>query len=374
MFWQWYDAGQVAPAEEGGSSNGLFGIYDTDSVFGIIQSFSASLKALAGQALPSCAASAPAPGAAQDCSRTRVGGQPGTGYEGPSCTVSINECARQTDRCDAAAACVDSPAGYSCACFPGYAGDGFTCAATPGLTAIQGRYATRGAAQLACTEGADVPYPAAAPGWAYDPTGGLQRAAAGGGAAADTGSRAPVSPQGCMQACELAPGCDSFSYNPEQRKCFLKHAAGASQDVCQVRCPLVCRAAQNRETPGRETGRGAWRAGHGGCYRPLPWVFNGYSSIPMLQRPLQAMETVCISARSQPYSCGTWQTYFRSEGPSPGAPGAPAGATQLVDSGASPVSAGAAPPSAPAAGGPNPALQSGATVDLIEAFQGQAGG
>lgn len=37
-----------------------------------------------------------------------------------------------------------------------------------------------------------------------------------------------------MGACDLAAaaGCNSFSYNPQQRKCFLK--AGPSADTCQV--------------------------------------------------------------------------------------------------------------------------------------------
>lgn len=49
------------------------------------------------------------------------------------------------------------------------------------------------------------------------------------------GSRLLVEPEDCMMACDLAQasGCDSFSYNPEQKKCFLK--AGASTSTCQAR-------------------------------------------------------------------------------------------------------------------------------------------
>lgn len=71
------------------------------------------------------------------------------------------------------------------------------------------------------------------------------------------GSRAAVEPVTCMLACNAAPGCDSFAFNPAQRKCFLK--AGPSRSTCE------------------------------------------------------AAETVCVSARGSPYSCGAWQTYFRNQ-------------------------------------------------------------
>ena len=44
------------------------------------------------------------------------------------------------------------------------------------------------------------------------------------------GSRTAVEPVGCMVACDTAPGCDSFAYNPAQQKCFLK--TGASRRTC----------------------------------------------------------------------------------------------------------------------------------------------
>lgn len=77
-----------------------------------------------------------------------------------------------------------------------------------------------------------------------------------------------------MLACNAAPGCDSFAYNPAQKKCFLK--AGAARRTCQ------------------------------------------------------AAETVCVSARGAPYSCGTWQTYFKQPAQAQGgAP--PAASVQLVE-------------------------------------------
>lgn len=75
------------------------------------------------------------------------------------------------------------------------------------------------------------------------------------------GSRTAVEPVSCMLACEAAPGCDSFAYNPAQKKCFLK--AGATRRSCA------------------------------------------------------APETVCVSARGKPYSCGRWQTFFRQGGAAP---------------------------------------------------------
>jgi hypothetical protein len=58
-----------------------------------------------------------------------------------------------------------------------------------------------------------------------------------------------------MLACNAAPGCDSFAYNPTASKCFLK--AGGGRETC-------------RSAP-----------------------------------------TVCVSRRGTTYSCGSWQTYFR---------------------------------------------------------------
>ena len=42
---------------------------------------------------------------------------------------------------------------------------------TPQLAALTGRYASDGPSRVACTEGEGVPYPAGAPGFAYDPIG-----------------------------------------------------------------------------------------------------------------------------------------------------------------------------------------------------------
>jgi hypothetical protein len=106
-----------------------------------------------------------------------------------------------------------------------------------------------------------------------------------------------------MLACDAAPGCDSFSYNPAQLKCFLK--SGAARRTCR------------------------------------------------------AAETVCVSARGKPYSCGVWQTYFKSP------PGA-AGAVPLLPQAAPP-----APPTAKAAGAGQAPGGRAASVQLVEAFNQQ---
>lgn len=106
------------------------------------------------------------------------------------------------------------------------------------------------------------------------------------------GSRRPVVPEDCMAACDLAApaGCDSFSYNPEQRRCFLK--AGGGRQTCK------------------------------------------------------AQETVCMSSRGNPYSCGTWQTYFKQ--------GAGSGGASVVDlvPGAPPASPASSPARAPSGSSP----------------------
>ena len=89
-----------------------------------------------------------------------------------------------------------------------------------------------------------------------------------------------------MLACNAAPGCDSFAYNAEQERCFLKTGAGAS--VCTVR---------RRRRRATATAL---------CAAEPPLI--------VLSLELQKPETVCVSARGKPYACGAWQTYFRMGG------------------------------------------------------------
>ena len=39
----------------------------------------------------------------------------------------VDECADGTDNCDDNAECTNTPDGFTCACNPGYTGDGVTC-------------------------------------------------------------------------------------------------------------------------------------------------------------------------------------------------------------------------------------------------------
>lgn len=235
LFWTWYAEGQRAPAEEQGGASGLFGelrckcssccgtasqwacscpakcigllpccsakplptwlcmanpprfclchtdplhpgVFESDKQnWPIIQGFAQALSQLDGTPLATCAS----PQAAD--SLPPVPSCP-SGYEGPSCSTDINECARGTAGCGPNAACTNTPGGYTCACYPGYSGDGrATCRADPAaLAATSARYATDGTGKLACSEGGDVAYPDGAPGFAYDPTWGLSRPGVGG--------------------------------------------------------------------------------------------------------------------------------------------------------------------------------------------------
>ncbi len=141
----------------------------------VIQGFARALGQLDGKSVATCASQHAAVGLPSPPSCP-------SGYEGPSCSTDINECARGLAGCAPNASCTNTPGGYTCACFPGYSGDGKnSCAADPAaLSATAARYATDGTGKLACSEGQDVAYPEGAPGFAYDPTGGLNRSGVGG--------------------------------------------------------------------------------------------------------------------------------------------------------------------------------------------------
>ncbi|KAI3438631.1 hypothetical protein D9Q98_001053 [Chlorella vulgaris] len=250
LFWVWYAEGQKAPAEEGGLASGLFGVFESNTAtWSLIAGFASTMNDLSGGAGAACTADSPVAAVPPACSSKE-----GTGYEGPACNIDINECARQTAGCHPDAACTNTPGSFSCRCFDGYEGDGASCSPTAALTAVQAEYVTDGKAQLACSEGSNLVYPEGAPGYQYDPTGALERVKDG-GQQGGFGSRTDVEPVSCMLACNAAPGCDSFAYNPTASKCFLK--AGGGRETC-------------------------------------------------LSAP-----TVCVSRRGTTYSCGSWQTYFR---------------------------------------------------------------
>ena len=44
-------------------------------------------------------------------------------YEGPSCSIDINECVRGTAGCAANAGCINTQGSYRCRCYFGYQGE-----------------------------------------------------------------------------------------------------------------------------------------------------------------------------------------------------------------------------------------------------------
>lgn len=174
--------------------------------------------------------------AVPDCSYTYVNGRAGTGYEGATCSTDINECLRGTDGCSENAGCINTVGSYTCECFAGYSGDGFTCRETSELASIQANYTSDGSGYLACDQGYDVAYPEGAPGFAYNPFN-----------TSRFGSQTTVSLLGCMQACAVADACDSFAYSETQQSCFLK--SNPSKNTCTT----VCAASDASDSCGQWT-------------------------------------------------------------------------------------------------------------------------
>eukprot|EP00891_Asterochloris_glomerata_P005372 jgi/Astpho2/5372/fgenesh1_pg.00075_%23_44_t len=224
-FWEWYLEDQVGPVDEGGG-RGLYGVSLSDETFNYIRQ-NADFEASLSQTVPGCDPSshqATLP-ATKNCSSTEINGLPGTGLEGPDCTININECLRGTDNCAPNAACIDTNGSFACECWLGYTGDGIrSCTPTAALQALPESYtseATQG--PLLC----DIAYPMDAPGYAHDPTANP--------ADAGIGSVSPVtSVQQCMIACETAPGCTNIAFSPDSQLCFLKGCPGNYA----VRCPF----------------------------------------------------------------------------------------------------------------------------------------
>jgi mannan endo-1,4-beta-mannosidase len=170
MFWQWYLEGQEAGPTEGGGG-GLFGIYESDPAFDLIKDNVAFIQSLntpiEGCVLADAKASTAPP--APDCSDTLVDDLPGTGAEGPECTIPINECVRGTDNCGENASCLDTDEGFECKCYFGYTGDGIEC--TPDakvLGSLEAKYFTTPQA-VSCKEAIPIDWPETAPGFRYDP-------------------------------------------------------------------------------------------------------------------------------------------------------------------------------------------------------------
>ncbi|KAK9815739.1 hypothetical protein WJX72_008765 [[Myrmecia] bisecta] len=227
-FWQWYAAGQKAPATEGGPG-GLYGIYSTDSTFQLIQKESDFLNSLGGKAIPGCTPAPAPPITAKGCASTYVNKKPQTGYEGVNCDIDINECVRGTAGCAANSTCINTAGGYQCKCWLGFTGNGQTsCTPTAALSQLDAAY-TPDAQQgpLIC----DVKYPETAPGFLYDPTGSVSRD--GSNRDFGRGSIGYVDTlTQCEIACETAPGCNSIVYSATARQCFLKGCPGEYSTNC----------------------------------------------------------------------------------------------------------------------------------------------
>jgi len=302
LFWQFFGEGQRAPEEEGGERGGIFGVFESDSTFQLARIFAQNMKNLTDSSTSlfidnqSCSTRATSGTDSANnindvykCSRLRR-----SGYEGADCSVDINECIRGTHDCHYAAGCVNTIGSYRCSCYQGYQGDGHSCVPIHTATAttipaarggvLEGDYYTAGIGYLACDQGGDIAFKEGSPGFAYNPFDAdsyidiIDGSSSGGGALKKkgiVGSQVPLTAAECMSACEESEGCNSFSYNEELKKCFLKTGSDAGN---------LCRT----------------------------------SEIP------------CVNSRGQIYSCGTWQSYFsRKKAMGGGGDGGGGGATVM---------------------------------------------
>ena len=57
-------------------------------------------------------------------------------WEGPDCSVDVNECVRGLDDCDVNAACINTVGGFTCRCFETYLGNGRICLPDPLAQAV----------------------------------------------------------------------------------------------------------------------------------------------------------------------------------------------------------------------------------------------
>lgn len=209
LFWEFYLPGEMASKGEGGGS-GEFGVYETDSAFSIVKSAAKTMIGLYSGAASKCSKKASLP-PIPNCP---------TGYEGTSCNIDINECARGTANCGQGALCINTPGSFNCVCPLGTTGSGTTSCVndTSAIAAALGSYWNDPSGQ-ACDKGVDVPYPQNAPGWVEDPTGLFTQDPSRQGI---YGARGAVTVGQCAVACEGAQGCQEFTYNNVTNGCFLK--------------------------------------------------------------------------------------------------------------------------------------------------------
>ena len=212
------------------------GVFESDKQnWPVIQGFARALSQLDGAPLAQCTRQSTA------YSLPAVPACP-AGYEGPFCSTDVNECVRGLAGCAQNATCTNTPSSYTCACYPGYSGDGrASCTANPAaLAATTARYVTDGTGKLACSEGQDVAYPEGAPGFAYDPTGGLSRPGVGGqpaqvgGVCTLSGQEPAAHRMGTLEAMHGCSGATlaSLQWNPSMPMHIL----------CPCVSPLPCPA------------------------------------------------------------------------------------------------------------------------------------
>ena len=163
-FWQWYLDGQLAAAsEQSYGPGGMYGIYESDPIWSRIVENAAFTQGLNSQSVDGCSL--------ETAKKANVPALPAceAGKEGPTCSVSVNECLRGLDNCGENAACVDTDAGFECECYYGYSGDGIECAAQPDMLAeLEAKYFTTPQA-VSCQLAVPVDWPIAVPGGLYDP-------------------------------------------------------------------------------------------------------------------------------------------------------------------------------------------------------------
>lgn len=232
LFWQWFALGQRAPAEEGGSAGGVFGVFENEKSFEIALNFTKEIKRINSDytfdGYCSDVLSKPAI-PAHECTESWVRGIPGTGYEGSECKTNINECARGVHDCHENAECIDEDGGYMCLCHAGFSGDGRSCKKSDkAVQEIFASFQSGGPGQMACNQGKQIMYRPGYPGYMYDGTVEQDRQPV-----LYESSTRDVTEQECMTACRMADeGCNAFTFDSLQRKCFLHSIDVSNTDIC----------------------------------------------------------------------------------------------------------------------------------------------
>ncbi|KAL4452406.1 hypothetical protein ABPG75_008068 [Micractinium tetrahymenae] len=170
------------------------------------------------------------------------------GFEGASCNVDIDECARGLDDCDVNAACINTVGSYTCQCRLTYTGSGRAgdCAAAPAAqAAVLGlfrTYADGGGNLLRSNKQGEgfayVPYPETAPGWNPDPTGYYTSTPQ----LAASSRRLNMTALECALACQTAgeDECTSFFYNKAAQSCILRRNECFNEPNLVLDTPAPC--------------------------------------------------------------------------------------------------------------------------------------